>query len=114
MAVSLTLKQSAPGQLHYDWMSDTAGDLAVARTRDQLIADCTRRDQFGLKSMFETAQTPEQWAALPIDTVAVPAGMNRIALTPSWTVVDGVLQLVISGKSRGLSLASINVRLKRK
>lgn len=113
MTAALKLKPS-PTLLAYDWLSDAAGAVSASRTRAELIADCDARSLTAFKAVFEQAATDEAWTALAnvFTPVVVPGMFSRAQLTAKFESVDGVQQLIVSGKTWGIANATVEVRPK--
>jgi len=111
MPAALTLKRN-PKLLTYDCFCSEAGNVLTARTREELMADCDTLKLVGFKHVFEKASTPEAWAALTgkLTAVVVPGGIGRAQLTAKFESNDGVQQLIIAGKSIGVSMSILEVR----
>lgn len=116
MAALLTLKSASP-QLCYQWASDTPGDVSAALTQEQLVADLSRPDQVALKAYLERITTDDAWTALgktlDVSVTQGTPGSSRIKLVANWTTVDGVRQLVLSGKASNYSFATVEIRPKK-
>ena len=114
MTAALKLK-NIPNVLCYAFSSDTAtaGDVAVSRTKQELLDDCQATQLLAHKQLLEKAVTPEAWAALnsKFECVAISGRYARVALTAKFSNDDGLV-FAVAGKSAGISIASVEVRLK--
>jgi hypothetical protein len=114
MDAVLKLK-NIPNVLCYTFICDSAGDVTISKTKQELLDDCDKVQLLVFKKQFEQTQTPEAWAALnsKFECVAISSPeYARVTLTVKFVGTAEDLALTIAGKSGGISTAQIEVRQK--